>query len=183
MLAWLSLTLLLLFSGAGFCSVKAQEPPQSEALCAFCNPEILEAQVYYEGSTALVLLTHQPIYPGHSLIIPKRHVEALHELTDEEAAELFHLVQLIQAAMQKAYGVEAYFLAQKNHLAWQSVPHVHLHYIPIPAEHGSFSRFCGNSLWSLVTSRLTREEMQSLGAQLRAAMESSAALSSHYATS
>ena len=45
--------------------------------CAFCNPQIIDRQKFYEDDLVIALCTHKPIIPSHFLIIPKRHVKQL----------------------------------------------------------------------------------------------------------
>jgi len=99
--------------------------------CAFCDPEILANQTFYEDDLVLALYTYKPIMPGHCLIIPKRHVERFEMLTNEEACQICRVIKKVNAAAMKAFGTGSYLLLQKN--GWevgQSVPHVHFHYIP-----------------------------------------------------
>ena len=57
--------------------------------CPFCSPD--PAQLIEQGELALALLDAYPVSPGHTLIIPRRHVARLSETTPEERAELFDL--------------------------------------------------------------------------------------------
>lgn len=107
-------------------------PPRTLSFpCAFCNPTILANQVFYEDSLVMAMCTHKPIFPGHCLIIPKRHVERFDGLTIEEITEIGATVQKVHKAAQKAFSTNSYILLQKNGVeAGQTVPHVHFHYIP-----------------------------------------------------
>jgi len=100
-------------------------------LCAFCDEKILDAQTVYRGEHASVLVTYQPAAQGHLLIIPNRHVPMYHELSPEEIAEMGSLVQRTQAVIERLYGAREYLLLQKNGaLSGQTVPHVHIHFLP-----------------------------------------------------
>ena len=107
--------------------------------CAFCDPKILDAQTVYHGAHASVLITYQPAVEGHLLIIPNRHVQAFHELNAEEITEIGALVQKVAAV----YKGREYLLLQKNGPgAGQTVPHVHVHFVPRPEEMSSFRFAC-----------------------------------------
>jgi histidine triad (HIT) family protein len=99
--------------------------------CPFCNDEILKKQRIFENELTSSLYTHKPTTEGHMLIIPKRHVERYEDLTDEEILSIHHTVQKTHAAAQKLLGTKSYLLLQKNGKeVGQTVPHIHIHYIP-----------------------------------------------------
>lgn len=125
---FLAFILLCLLVGIYFLSPKSI--PFTDA-CAFCDPEVLERQKFYEDDLVYALTTHKPVFPGHCLMIPKRHVERFEELTDEEITEIGRVIKKVNLAVEKVYGTSSYLLLQKNGKeVGQSVPHVHFHYIP-----------------------------------------------------
>lgn len=98
--------------------------------CPFCPPQV-EKQLFLEEGSALGICTNRPIYPGHVLIIPKRHVERFEELTNEELVDIGVAIQRVHQAAQELFGQNDYLLLQKNgKAAGQSVFHVHFHYYP-----------------------------------------------------
>lgn len=99
--------------------------------CAFCQQNILDAQVFFRGEKVLGLITHKPAVPGHVLIVLERHVERFEDLTAEEIAAIQGAIQKIDVAARNLFGHKDYLLLQKNgREAGQSVPHVHFHYLP-----------------------------------------------------
>ena len=58
--------------------------------------------ILYEGSHCLVIMNKYPYAPGHLMVIPKRHLKELGELTSDETVDLFDLVKLGISAVQKA---------------------------------------------------------------------------------
>jgi len=102
--------------------------------CIFCK--IVEgkepASVVYEDEAFLALMDAYPLAPGHCLVIPKKHVERLDELSTSERNRLFEIGHAIVEA-QKAcgYGLEGTnLLLNDGKAANQTVPHAHLHLIP-----------------------------------------------------
>lgn len=105
--------------------------PLDESYCAFCDAQVIERQKFYEDEVAIALCTYQPTVPGHCLIIPKRHVQRFDQLTDEEAIHINQLVKKIDRAVSQTFQTSAYLLLQKNGgEVGQTVPHLHIHYIP-----------------------------------------------------
>lgn len=114
------------------------EVPPLPTTCVFCKTEVMQDQTFYEDDLVKCLLTYKPVYPGHSLIIPKRHVERFEDLTTEEINRMMSMIKKVHQAHQRVYGNCAYFLLQKNgREVGQTVPHVHFHYIPRECEHYS----------------------------------------------
>ena len=100
--------------------------------CPFCQEEVIQRQLFYQGKEILGIATHKPAATGHVLIIPLRHVERFEELSPSEVAEMGQVIQKIDRAVRHLHGTTGYLLIQKNgQEAGQSVPHVHFHYIPV----------------------------------------------------
>lgn len=99
--------------------------------CPFCDPTVLEKQAFYEDDYVIGLYDLKPVFEGHSLAIPKRHVERFEDLTETEMVHLFQLIKKIDLAAKKAFQTNDYMILQKNGVgAGQTVNHVHFHYIP-----------------------------------------------------
>ena len=77
----------------------------------------------------LAFLDHRPLFAGHTLVIPRRHVATLAALTPGLDAALFEACRRIAAAQRDALGCQGTFLAI-NDVVSQSVPHVHFHVVP-----------------------------------------------------
>ena len=106
--------------------------------CAFCDPAVITAQEFYEDDFVAALYTHRPIFPGHCLVIPKRHVERFEELSDAEILQIGCVIKKVNIAVQKVFATQDYLLLQKNgYSVGQTVPHVHFHYIPRKEEENS----------------------------------------------
>jgi len=94
--------------------------------CAFCNEKVLEKQSVFQGKNCQILATNKPVVAGHLLVIAKRHVERFEDLKEEEMVEMLALIRKINSVAHTGY-----LILQKNGKeAGQSVPHVHIHYIP-----------------------------------------------------
>ena len=79
----------------------------------------------------MAILDLYPINPGHVLIMPKRHVETLAELNQEELTSLATLLQKLVEAIDKALAPEGLnMMINQGKAAGQVVPHFHWHIIP-----------------------------------------------------
>lgn len=138
--------------------------------CPFCNPQVLEAQRFYEDELVWALYTHEPILPGHCLIIPKRHIERFEQLTDDESLQICHTIKKIDRAVTHVYETSSYLLLQKNGVeVGQTVPHVHVHYIPRKKGDDSIMKFLLRMFQSKLQI-LSAEEMRENVEKLQAAM-------------
>jgi histidine triad (HIT) family protein len=99
--------------------------------CKFC--EIVhkerDALVVLEDDRTLAFLDHRPLFPGHTLLVPRAHVETLPDLPDELLPGLFANARLLARAMEAGLGAEGSFVALNNRVS-QSVPHLHVHVVP-----------------------------------------------------
>jgi histidine triad (HIT) family protein len=101
--------------------------------CIFCK--IIAGQIpctkVYEDVTCLVFMDINPISPGHTLVVPKKHYEAITEMPADEAAALFASIPALAAAVKAALKAEALNVLQNNgRAAGQAVDHLHVHLIP-----------------------------------------------------
>jgi histidine triad (HIT) family protein len=100
-------------------------------MCVFCEVVAgeVEAQIVFEDESCLAFLDHRPLFPGHTLLVPKTHYETLADLPENLVAPFFLDVQLLSAAVEKAMDAKGSFVAINNKVS-QSVPHMHAHIVP-----------------------------------------------------
>jgi histidine triad (HIT) family protein len=100
--------------------------------CAFCRigrGESDDGLVVLDGERTLGFLDQRPLFPGHTLLIPREHIETLSDLPDELLPEFFANARLLARAMEEGLGAEGSFVAINNRVS-QSVPHLHVHVAP-----------------------------------------------------
>ena len=100
--------------GCVFCAIIAGEQP---------------AHVVFEDDVSLGFLDARPLFPGHTLLVPREHHEALWDLPDELHGPLLATARDISVAVREATGSDGIFNAINN-IVSQSVPHVHVHVVP-----------------------------------------------------
>lgn len=149
----------------------------SEKPCAFCNPDVLASQTFYEGDTVSALINYKPLLKGHSLIVPKRHVERFEDLTPDELVEIGQVVQMVNQAFHRVYGTNDYVLVLQNGTrAGQTEHHVHFHMIPRGNENIVLTKarlwlaFIGEA--TTLRKPMTPEETTAAVTPLREAMDS-----------
>jgi histidine triad (HIT) family protein len=102
--------------------------------CTFCrilNNELASSRVY-EDEHIVAFLDIHPISQGHTLVVPRRHVESYTDLSREEVSQLAQVGRLVAAHLKSAVeGCEGVSLSLADGTsAGQEVPHAHLHVIP-----------------------------------------------------
>ena len=99
--------------------------------CIFCRivDGTIPANIIYQDDRALAFLDINPQAPLHALIIPKRHVQSIHESTSSDGELLAHLLLICkEIATQKGLGESGYrVVTNVGPDAGQSVFHLHLH--------------------------------------------------------
>ncbi len=99
--------------------------------CLFCRIVSGEvpAVVVYEDDHSIGFLDHRPLFHGHTLLVPREHVETLGELPLSQIDPFFKAVQLLSRVVESALDAEGTFVAMNNRVS-QSVPHLHVHVVP-----------------------------------------------------
>lgn len=103
-------------------------PPVAD--CVFCAIVAgAPAQRVWEDGSVVAFLDVRPLFPGHTLVAPRAHVETLEDLEAAEIPPFFGVVQRLAAAVQQAMAAGGTFVAINNRVS-QSVPHLHCHVVP-----------------------------------------------------
>jgi diadenosine tetraphosphate (Ap4A) HIT family hydrolase len=97
--------------------------------CPFCNQD--NFQILFENEFVFTLRDAFPISPGHTLIIPKRHIASFFDTTENEQQALFQTLQIEKSNLEQKYIPSGYNIGINDGLAaGQTVMHLHIHLIP-----------------------------------------------------
>jgi histidine triad (HIT) family protein len=99
--------------------------------CKFCQiiAGEIPAHVVHENHDIVAFLDHRPLFHGHTLVLPRDHVETLADLEDSRVGPFFLEVQRVEGAVRTAMDAQGSFVAENNVVS-QSVPHLHVHVVP-----------------------------------------------------
>lgn len=98
--------------------------------CPFCTLDASRALIA-SNETAFAIYDIFPVNPGHALIIPKRHTANYFELTPEEQAACFELLNQVKDKVTDTFEPQGFNVGiNVGATAGQTVPHVHIHLIP-----------------------------------------------------
>lgn len=99
--------------------------------CVFCSIVAGEtpADVVLDESDLVAFLDTRPLFAGHTLLVPRRHVVTLPDLPAELRDGFTEAAQRLARAVVAGLGAQGSFVAMNNVVS-QSVPHLHLHVVP-----------------------------------------------------
>jgi histidine triad (HIT) family protein len=102
-----------------------------EQSCVFCGIVAgrRPAHIVLDDSATMAFLDTRPVFPGHTLLVPRDHHETLADLPVDQVGPFFARVQRLSAAVEEGLGAAGSFVAINNRVS-QSVPHLHAHVVP-----------------------------------------------------
>lgn len=112
-----------------------------------------------EDDNFYAFLDINPLVKGHTLVVPKREVDYVYDLSDEELAAMHVFAKHVALAIQKAFPCKKVGEA----VIGLEVPHAHVHLIPIQKE--------SDMLFSNPKLQLSGEEFASIAAAIHEAWE------------
>ena len=115
-----------------------------------------------EDDRFYAFLDINPLAKGHTLVVPKREVDYIYDLTDEELAAMHVFAKHVALAIQKAFPCKKVGEA----VIGLEVPHAHIHLIPMPKE--------SDMLFSNPKLKLTDDEFKAVAAAINSAWKAGA---------
>ena len=135
--------------------------------CVFCVAQQTAeaaALIVHEGREAFVILNLFPYNSGHLMVVPRRHVGRLADLTREELVEMAELTRASEQALTEAYGPQGINVGMNlGRSAGAGVAdHLHTHLVP---------RWTGDTNFMTIVAevRVLPEELVQSAARLRPA--------------
>ena len=103
----------------------------TEKNCPFCSPE----KILFENEMARAVPDRYPVRPGHTLVVPKRHVASFFDLTEEELAACFDLIKKTKGSLDEKYSPGGYKIGINiGRSSGQTIMHAHIHVVPMGGE-------------------------------------------------
>lgn len=134
--------------------------------CAIIEGRAADSRVAEDAQVVAFMDLRQPL-PGHVLVVPRRHVQTLHDLEPDEAGALMAMAVRVARVLREADDAPGLTLWQSNgDAAGQEVPHVHLHLQP-RRPHDGLYRLYRNG----VPTPTPRARLDELATALRARIE------------
>ncbi|WP_088012126.1 HIT family protein [Gottfriedia acidiceleris] len=131
-----------------------------DANCIFCK--IIEGSIpaskVYEDDDVLAFLDLSQVTKGHTLVIPKDHVENIFEMSEETASTYFRKVPQIANAIKDTFNVQGInILNNSGEVSGQTVFHYHMHILPRYGKNDGF-----DVKWQSNQNQYTNETLQEI---------------------
>jgi histidine triad (HIT) family protein len=130
--------------------------------------------IFYKSDHYLAFLDPKPLAEGHGLLVPRRHVVTIKDLTAEERAQFGIAYLAVSDAYRKEWG-DSFHWVKDGPDAGQNLPHIHWHFYPRNKEDVTWaddgrSRLALDTQNNLGIKRLepTSEALEAVAARLRA---------------
>ena len=99
-------------------------------LCPFCKTNIVD-RIILQNDTFQALNDLYPISPGHTLLIPKRHITSFFKLSTNELVDFYSLIKIFRSLIIKEYSPDGFNIGiNEGKAAGQTISHLHIHLIP-----------------------------------------------------
>ena len=97
--------------------------------CPFCN--LGDSRIILSNGHAMAIYDGFPVSPGHTLVIPKRHIASFFEATKEEQGAMLDLLSDMRQRLQAEHNPGGFNIGiNDGAAAGQTVMHLHIHLIP-----------------------------------------------------
>lgn len=138
--------------------------------CVFCkiiNGDIPSVKVY-EDDDVLAFLDISQATPGHTLLVPKKHVADIFAYDADLASKVLTKIPVIARGIQAAFPeMKGLNICNNNgEVAYQSVFHSHIHFIPRYSDQDDFSIHFGDH-----TDQYDTEKLETIAGQISAQLE------------
>ncbi|KIH76870.1 Diadenosine tetraphosphate (Ap4A) hydrolase [Geoalkalibacter ferrihydriticus] len=97
--------------------------------CPFCKPDA--SRTILTSAHAWAISDAYPVTPGHTLIIPKRHIASFFEATREEQRAMLDLLDKTRRLLLSERNPDGFSIGiNDGTAAGQTVMHLHIHLMP-----------------------------------------------------
>ena len=100
-----------------------------DSACPFCS--LSRDRIVSESELVFTVRDAFPVSPGHTLVIPRRHVASVFDLDIMEKAALLGAIDEAKKSLDREFSPAGYNIGVNDgQAAGQTIPHVHIHLIP-----------------------------------------------------
>lgn len=115
--------------------------------CVFCDIVSgvnKDHEVVWEDALHIAFLDRYPVAEGHTLVIPKKHIDYVFDMDGEDYHALMDAMRTIAVPLKAATGKERILAVYEGF----SIPHVHAHLVPNSNDNDrvTFNKVPGDSI-------------------------------------
>ena len=136
-------------------------PQNTKSNCLFCKiiAKEIPSYILYEDTNIIAFLDILPVNLGHTLILPKKHIDTLLEMDNSTIDSIFTAARGIADSIIKAVGAQGFnILVNNKKAAGQLIDHAHIHIIP---------RFEGDGYEHWHGKKIPEQEMQEIANKIK----------------
>lgn len=135
-----------------------KESTKDKDVCPFCSKNIDSKYLIFETKKSFIQANKYPYEAGHLLVVPKRHINQIIDLTSIERRELFNLIDLSVFVLDKYMKPEGYNVGCSiGRIAGESIQHLHFHILPRYKGDVGWNRLCDFNVVSISPIDLTAD--------------------------
>jgi ATP adenylyltransferase len=139
-------------------SRKKSEDPKT---CVFCD--LSDNHIILKTKYTYLIANKYPYAGGHVLVLPKRHVSKLSELTTKERTDLFNIIDLATYTLDVMYSPDGYNIGcSVGKVSGGSVYHLHFHVLPRFEGDVGWNMVCGFTVLSLTPDELAKKMIENI---------------------
>jgi len=134
--------------------------------CIFCRiaGKDISSEIVYEDDHVVSFLDINPISPGHTVVVPKKHFSTIFDLADGDVAGLFVAVRNTMKAIEAGLKPAGFnYGANHGRVAGQAIDHLHIHILP------RFENDGGGSMHSIVRNPPKQQSLEEVAGLIRGA--------------
>ena len=130
--------------------------------CIFCKilQGIIPCHKVYEDQYTLAFLDIKQVNEGHTLVIPKKHVENIFDTDEQTLALTMAAIKKVSLGLKRSLGISGVNVSANNGIPGQEVFHLHFHVIP---------RTPGDGLIMWPAKSQTPEQLKTMAEKIRKA--------------
>ncbi len=123
--------------------------------CIFCKiiRKEIPAYILYEDDYSIAFLDINPLTKGHTLFIPKEHVERLSDMDLEFSRKFYESFQKFLKLFEKSIAQDYNIIVNNGKTAGQEIFHAHIHIVP---------RYGKETIFSWKANKLDKKEAEEI---------------------
>jgi ATP adenylyltransferase len=142
-------------------SKETRSNSENPKTCVFCS--MSDNDVVLKTKYTYLIANKYPYASGHVLVLPKRHVSKLSDLTTKERVDLFNILNLATYTLDLMYSPDGYNIGCSiGKVAGGSIAHLHFHVLPRFEGDVGWNMVCGFTVLSLTPSQLAKKMKETI---------------------
>ena len=123
--------------------------------CELCELIKEKDRLIEKNDSCFAIINLEPLKKGHIMVLPKRHIEKMSDLSEQESKAIFDMLNNLKDRLNKKYSEDVIiFINTGKH---SSEPHLHIHILPSKGNIRNFFQSYENVAYR---KRLSNEELK-----------------------